>query len=140
MRCLWFALGLLLPLTVVAQGPPSGSRGRPPTVTLAVNVSVKLGWDYPTGVANHAGFQVLRCDLAGGQSTCPPSTGISGMIAVSERTAVDATGEAGKGYCWAVRAIAVSGPNSDPSNSHCETLPSVVVTPPPVPTGLQKVQ
>lgn len=114
-----------------APAPDPQAAGRP------VHVAMTFTWTYPSGLPGHAGFQLVRCAMAGG-TPCALDTGIGGVIPPAARTATEPTGEAGKGYCWGLRAITETGAHSAPTPAVCEVLPALGTAPLPVPQAFQK--
>jgi hypothetical protein len=105
--------------------------------------SASFAWTAgPPGGIPLAHYQMQRCSVPGGKSSCAPSVDLaSGVVPKTQTTFVDATVAGGTAYCWTVLAVGTDQsraqvkPGADGKPYVCATVPFTL--PPPGPTTTQ---
>ncbi len=108
--------------------------------------SVLLQWDAGTGPGlPTAGYQMQRCLVPTGQTSCPPTVDLpSGAVLAPVTTFTDTTVTPGSVYCWTVWGVGTDGsrvqvlPGADGKRFVCKTVTQTL--PPPGPTTLQPLE
>jgi hypothetical protein len=81
---------------------------------------VTIAWDAPapTG-ATLASFQVQRCTMATGQTTCTPTADLPGVtVGPTTLTATDPAVDTATGHCWTVVSVGTAGQRSGPATTN----------------------
>jgi hypothetical protein len=105
--------------------------------------SVSIGWNYTANPqAPHTGFQVARCTVPLGASTCTPMTDLAGgSVGPTVLSYTDTTAQPGNSYCYTAMVLSLGG-RSDPALTTagvpfvCKTI---VFQKPQAPTNLREV-
>jgi hypothetical protein len=90
-----------------------------PTLAHAATVPVTIAWDAPapSGVTL-ASFQVQRCTMATGQTTCTPTVDLPGVtVGPTTLTATDPAVDTATGHCWTVVSVSTTGTRSGPATT-----------------------
>jgi hypothetical protein len=89
------------------------------SVVRAATAPVTIAWDAPapSGVTL-ASFQVQRCTMATGQTTCVPTVDLPGVtVGPTTLTATDPAVDTTAGHCWTVVSVYTTGARSGPATT-----------------------
>jgi hypothetical protein len=89
------------------------------SVAHAAIIPVTIAWDAPAASgATLASFQVQRCTMTTGQTTCVPTVDLPGVtVGPTTLTATDPAVDTAMGHCWTVVSVYTTGARSGPATT-----------------------